>query len=134
MAVAMGGVAEHRGPEHVGVDEGERLQQRAVDVRLGREVDDGVDLGREPVDECPVADVALHEPVAAAALELGQVGGVPGVRQLVQHHQVQLRAGLPQQTDEVGADEAGPARHQQALELAAHRLRHGWPRAGGPSR
>ncbi len=48
-------------------------EDRPVDVALGREVHDGVDLGHQPVDQWPVEDVALDDaqPLVVAA---------PGVR------------------------------------------------------
>jgi hypothetical protein len=51
-------------PEDVGDDEVRRPGDRAVDVRLGGEVDDGVEARHEVVDQVDVADVALDEAVA----------------------------------------------------------------------
>ena len=45
--VAARGLEQHEGAEHIGLDERVRRLDAAVDVRLGREVDDGVGLGRE---------------------------------------------------------------------------------------
>src|SRR5487761_1810140 len=63
-------LAQHRGASDIGLDEGERIHQGAVDVRRGREVDDGGDLGGELVDELRVADVAAYEAVAGLTFEL----------------------------------------------------------------
>lgn len=58
------GVQEHLGAHDVGADELGGAGQRAVDVRLGREVDDLVVLGDEGADDVRVADVADDEPEA----------------------------------------------------------------------
>ena len=53
--------ADHAGPE-------ERLgvEDAPVDVRLGGEVDDGVDVGDERPDDLGIGDVALDEPEPVA--------------------------------------------------------------------
>ena len=49
-------------------------------------------LGRQRVDERRVADVAVYESVAALSLELGEVGQVAGVGELVEDGDLDLRA------------------------------------------
>ncbi len=71
-------------PEHVGLDEVGRAEDRAVDVRLGGEVDDGVAALAGLRDDVGVADVALDESDVAAV----EVRRVAGVRELVQHDHV----------------------------------------------
>lgn len=58
----------------------------AVDVRLGREIDDGVDLvfGQEAGDEGGIADIAVRENVARVVCEVGEVGRVAGVGERVE--------------------------------------------------
>jgi len=55
--------------DDVGVDERLRPEDRAIDVRLGGEINDGRDavLTQEPRDQRPVADVALDEQMVAVA-------------------------------------------------------------------
>ena len=120
MAVLARRLAEHRGTTHVGFDEGEGIHERAVDVRLGGEVDDRVHLGGQRVDDLRVADVAANEPIAAAGVEFREVGEVARVGELVEHRDLHLRTRAPQVPDEVGADEARGPRDEQALERAAH--------------
>ncbi len=116
---------QHLRPEELGAAEIRRPEDRAVDVRLGGEVDDRVAAACGALDVFRYRDVALHE------LELAerQVRLVPGVGQLVEDDDV-LTA--PQQPlDEVRADEAGAAGDEHA---------HGYERgsvsvatrAGGP--
>ena len=64
--------------ERVGVDD------RAVDVALGGEVDDAVVAGHGLGHRVPVADVALHEAEAGVVLEVLEVVGVAGVGQGVE--------------------------------------------------
>ena len=72
---------QHVRPEDVGLDELGRAEDRAVDVRLGGEVDDGVAARAGPRDRLGVADVALDEPQSQPV----EVRRVAGVRQLVEH-------------------------------------------------
>ena len=103
------------GAVDVGLDERRRLQQRAVDVALGGEVDDGVDLVDQLPDELGVADVALHEAVALAqrpAFDVEQVVGVAGVGQLVEVDDLVVVVLRQEVADEVAADEARAARDE----------------------
>jgi hypothetical protein len=97
-------------PVDVGLHEGARAVDAAVDVALGREVHDGARpvLGQQAVEQGAVADVAVHEAVAASPCSAGQVGEVAGVGQRVE---VDDRlAGWRQPVEhEVAADEAGAA-------------------------
>jgi hypothetical protein len=67
------------GPEDVGLDEVAGGQNRAVDVRLRREVDDRLAAGRRLGNGRGIGDVPVEEGVVDTA----QVGRVPGVRELV---------------------------------------------------
>ena len=100
------------GSEDVGLDERARLHQRAVDVRLRREVHDVVGLCQQRGDDGRVADVALHESVSWIVRHLAQVVRVAGVRQLVQVDDARVRPGAQQPQDEVRADEPAAARDQ----------------------
>ena len=100
------GLQEDERPEHVRADEVLRPQDRPVDVRLGREIDDRFDSAQ-------LVDVLAHGDVAAVALDTGrQIGRVPGVRELVEHDDV--LAGGEHPFDEMRADEARPAGDQEA--------------------
>ena len=118
-------LAQHRSTAHVGFDEGERVHERAVDVRLGGEVDYRVSLGRERVDELRVADVALHEPIAGLAFELDEVGQIARVGQLVQHGDLDVRARGADQPNEVRADETCCPGDQQPAERTSRHLMEG---------
>ena len=108
------------------MQEGRRLQDGAVDVRLGGEVDDGVALGGQLPHERLVSDVGLHEAVAVACGGVvgqpGQVGRIPGVGELVHDRDLVVRAGQAP-THEGRADEAGTAGDQEPPGLAV-RLDH----------
>ena len=90
------------------MDELLRAEDRAVDVGLGREVDDrGAARGRAR-DRVRVGDVAVDELV----LDALEVGGVAGIGELVEHRD--LGAALGQPANEVRADEARPAGDEHA--------------------
>ena len=74
-------VEQHLRAEHVGEDELGRAEDRAVDVRLGGEVDDRVAAGGRARDGLRVGDVALVELV----LDALEVRPVAGVGELVEH-------------------------------------------------
>jgi hypothetical protein len=59
-------VEQHLGAEHVGEDELGRAEDRAVDVRLGGEVDDRVDALGGACDRVGIFDRAVEEVVLDA--------------------------------------------------------------------
>ena len=95
------------GADDVGVDEGVRAQDRAVDMAFCREVHDGADVARveQAGDEAFVADVAHHQ---VRPLPV-QVGAVAGIGEEVEDGDPVIRVGGGPVGDEVGADEAGAA-------------------------
>jgi len=97
------------------MQEGGGLQDGAVNVGLGREVDDGVRLSSQLPHQRLVGDVSLDEAVAVArgrvVREAAEVGGVTGIGELVDHDEVVI-GGSEAPMREVGADEAGPAGDQ----------------------
>ena len=123
MLVPSRGFAQHSRPTHIGVDERQRIHQRAVDMGLGGEVDDGVALRGQRVDQPGVTDVAVHESVTGLAVELEEICQVACVCELVEDRDLHLGAPLSQVADEIGADEPGCSRHQEPLQRAAHVIR-----------
>ena len=88
-------------------------QDRLLDVRLGRGVDDLVDARHDLLDVRGVADVALDEREPLVAEQVREVGDVAGVGQRVHDHDLVI--GRAQQVAaEVRADEAGAAGHEHA--------------------
>ncbi len=98
------------GAHEVRAHEAGRVVDRAVDVRLGREVDDrlGPPLADERAHGRAVGDVAVHERVARVLRDVRQALQVAGVGERVQHDHPRLRAG-ERVAHEVAADEAGAA-------------------------
>ena len=99
------------GADQVGLDERLGVVQRVVDVRLGREVHDGVALRDELVDQRAVADVAVHE--LDLVLDRLQALAVAGVGERVQHDHLVLGVVAHRVVDEVRADEPGGAGGEQ---------------------
>ncbi len=101
-------VEQHLGAEHVGEDELGGPEDRAVDVGLGREVDDRLAARRGRRDRVGVGDVALVELV----LDAFEVRAVARVRELVEDDDgVAVRC---QTAREGRADEARSACHENA--------------------
>src|SRR5581483_7126544 len=94
---------QHLGAEDVREDELGGTEDRPVDVRLRREVDDRVAAAGRTRDRVRIGDVALVELV----LDVFEVGAVAGVRELVEDDD--LVAGRGEPPREVRADEAGAA-------------------------
>ena len=103
-----GETEQHVGAVDVGLDELGGAEDRAVDVRLGGEVDDRLYAGGGLGHGFGIADVALEE-LDVGALE---VGAVPRVGQLVEDDDV--IAGCGQTLREMRADEAGAAGDEHA--------------------
>ena len=102
--------------ERVGVDElGRSAVDRAIDVRLSRQVDDV----RHPVttedgvEALRVGDVPGLEGVPRIARHVLQVREVPGVGELVVVDDVVARIRVEDMPDEVRADEPGAAGDEQ---------------------
>ncbi len=100
---------------HVGLDERAGLHQRPVDVCLGGEVHDHVHAAAVHAfvcrsDSLRLGDVALHEAVVRLSFVFGQVLADPGVRELVEVHDLRILAVLAEdEADEIRSDEAGAA-------------------------
>ena len=108
--------------KRLGIDDGEAV------VRLGREVHDDVDalVSQGALGELAVADVTLDE--HDSVLDRGQVRAVAGVRQQVVDDDVVVGVALEPVVDEVGADEPGSARDEEAHRAkASARARRGMP-------
>src|SRR5690606_15540674 len=90
---------------------------RAVHVRLGGEVDDGVDvvLAEEPLDERAVLHLAVHEGVARGVREAFEVAEAAGVGERVERDDARGRRPAEEPADEVGADEPGAAGDEDVL-------------------
>ena len=86
--VGQGRIEQYRGADHIGLDEGARPVDRAVDMGLGGKMDDRVRLpGLEDVAHArTVGDVGADEVVARIVGDGGQRIEIAGVSQLVDHH------------------------------------------------
>ena len=101
---------QREGTDDVGLDEGLRAIDRSIDVRLGRQVDDGVGprIGEDPDHGAGVRDVGAHEGHARILQRLFQIEQAAGVCQLVDDDKA-TRCFGERVRDEIGADEAGSA-------------------------
>src|SRR5262249_46058909 len=100
---------------HVRRDELARaLLDRFLDMRLGRSVDDDVDLGDEAANEFGVPDVTVHEREPLVREDVGEVLEVAGVRESVERDDLVARRAEHVPYD-VRRDEAGAARDEDSL-------------------
>ncbi len=113
-------VAAHRfeqveGADDVGLDEGARAFDRAVDVALGREVQHRAHfvLGQKARHQGGIADIAVHEHMACVALQARPVLEVAGIGQLVEVDDGLVLMCKPVE-DEVRPDEAGAAGYKNS--------------------
>ena len=128
------GLEEDVRARHVRVDERAGAVDRAVDVRLGGEVQDGARPVR--LEDRPhrgrVGDVGLDEDEAGVALAFGKAGAVAGVGQLV-HDDDAGRGLLERVADEVRADETGAAGDEDRFHAAGRISESGETFAGARS-
>ena len=116
--MAAGGVEQHARADDVGVDEILRGIDAPVDVRFGREIDDGVELllVQEGVHLVGIGDVGLEKFVALAVLldDAVEIGEIPGVGEGVDICDVRRLVMLQNVTNKVTPDEPTAACHQDA--------------------
>ena len=95
----------------VGLGEGERVLDAAIDMGFRREVDDAIDLLvlHQLVDAVEVADVHPDELVVGFVLDILQIGQVAGVGQLVQVDDSVIGVFVHEEANNMAADEAGAA-------------------------
>ena len=111
--VAYGGVEEDRRALDVRLHERTGVEQRAVHMGFGREVDDGVDVPGYAVDRGPITDVAADELQPAVPAQVAEILLRPGVGQLVQHRDPQLRVDSQPLAHERGTQKTSPAGDEQ---------------------
>ena len=137
--VLTGGFQQRERAHHVGLHEGGRTVDGAVDVAFGREVHHGAGLvlGQQRVDGLAIADVDLLEVVRRIAFQRRQVLPVSGVGELVDVDHRLVTASQPVQ-HEVRADETGTTCHENhvfsILPIEAGPLSGNGTRPGGNAR
>ena len=108
------GLQQAEGALHVGAQEGHRVGDGVVVVRLCGVVHDGVVARDDAIQKLRVADVA-HDELHAVGGEPRDVLGVAGVGQLVQDGDVDLGVVVDHVMHEVAADESAAARDDDVL-------------------
>ena len=110
-----GAIEQHTRADHVGVNEIRRRIDAAIDMGLGREIDNGVKLmlGHELIHLVGIGNVSLEEFVAIA-VRFGhtvEVGQVAGVGQDVDIRDVSRLVMFQNVANKVAANETAAARH-----------------------
>jgi len=102
--------------DDIGLDEGLRPENRAIDMRFGGEVHHRKRfvLGEQLGDQGLIADVAVHEYMVTVGLQAVEVLGVPGISQEIEVNDA--RQSEPARGEhEVSADEASTAGDKPGL-------------------
>ena len=112
-----GRLQQREGAHHVGAREGERIDDRAVDVALGRQVDDRVDVvpGEEAPQGLEVAYVAPLEDVVGLRLDVGEVGQVARIGEFVEVDDAVVGIFADEEPRHVRADEPGAAGYEDVF-------------------
>ena len=101
------GLEENVRPERVGSQEGPRVDDRTIDVRLGGEVHQCL---RARADRLAhrrrIADVALDKAISRIPFDLAQVLRIGGVRHRIEIDDLDVRTFAQHEPNEVRADEA----------------------------
>ena len=113
-AVFAHGLQQAEGALHVGAQERLGVGDGVVVVALGGVVHDRVVARDDAVQKLGVTDVA-HDELHAVGGQPGDVLGVAGVGQLIQHGDVHPRVVIHDVVHEVAADEAAAARDDDVL-------------------
>src|SRR5579883_171639 len=107
-----GGIEEHLRSQNVGADEGTGVENAAIDMALGREMDDAVNALDGGPHGLAVGNVAMHEAIARIVSRIRQVRQVAGVGQSVEIDDVDIGLVFENIVDEVAADEAATSCHK----------------------
>ena len=103
------GLEKGKCAHHVGAGESEGVEDRAVHMAFGREMDHAVDLIflHDAAHLVVVADVGPDEGIVGFVLDVLQVGEVAGVGELVEVDDVVVGIFVDEETDHVRTDESG---------------------------
>ena len=112
-AVLAAGIEQDARADDIRLQEDFRILDRAVDVALRRKVDDDVRLFRleDPVNGPTVGDVRADELELILFQRRRERLEVPRIRELVKADDLVFRMLLELVVDEIAADKAGSARH-----------------------
>ena len=123
--VATHGLQQRERTHQVRLNEGRRIQQRIVVVRLCGKVDDRVRTGDDAVDQVSISNIALNDAQARSEFgrKIGQRGAVARVCELVQDDDIDIRMVLKERMNEIRSDEAGTAGHNNLHEFSPLRAR-----------
>src|SRR5579872_1425914 len=107
---------------------------RAVHVRLSREVHDGIQalLAQQSLRERAVADTSVDEAQLLAVLDGIQIREIPGISQGVEHHDALTRVLRKPVMHEVRTDEARTAGNQQSSHPSTLPILHAIASANAP--
>ena len=103
------GLEQREGAQHVGLGEGEGVAYGAVDMALGGEMDDAVDvvLLHETEHGVEVADVGLDKRIIGFVFHINQVFKIACVSELIDADNMIIRILVDEEPDHMGADESG---------------------------
>ena len=106
-------VNQNLGAQNISQDEGGRIDNRPVDVRLGGKVYYSVAIGNQLIDQLAIANIALDEFVVRTGLDLFEIFQVTGISQRIKIDNLVIRMVFQPITDEIRTDESGAAGNEQ---------------------
>ena len=107
------GIEQRECADNIGGNKIRGPVNRAIDVALGCEIDDGPRpvKAQQMQHQVSITDVAADEYVSRIALERGEIAEIAGVGQLVEVDD-RLVAAVEPVENEIGTDEPGTSGHQ----------------------
>ncbi len=103
------------GANNIGLDKGIRPGDRAVNMRLGSKMHQGINplLAQQQFDQLAIADIALHKTEVRVTHQRTQSFDIAGIGQGIQHHDAVCRMVGQPVVDKVSPDKAGTAGNKQ---------------------
>jgi hypothetical protein len=83
-AIGSGGIQQGHDADHVRPGKCPGIEQRAINVRFGGEVDNRVDIPSDLPDQISIGNVALNKAEPSIVAHVVQVRQIPGVGQQVE--------------------------------------------------
>jgi hypothetical protein len=115
--VLPGGLQQVLRSHHIGLNEELGSKDGSIDMRFGREVNDGVNaiLAQEAIHQDAVTDIAVRKLMLCTVWQVLQVGRAPGVSKGVEVHHPYARPRLEQVADKVASNKSRATGYENIL-------------------
>lgn len=124
LPVELGSLQEGQSAHHIGAGKGEGVLDTTVNMALGSQVNDTVDLilHHESLHQVEVANVAFHKCVVEAVFNIVQVGKVAGIGEFVEVDNAILWIFVDKESHHMRPYKAGPTGNDD-IALKVHILK-----------